>query len=158
MGSTETARVYRRSTHRTGGMKICSKCQEAKPPTREHFPPSRAYLDGLSCRCRSCGLNSHRRWRKTYPERHRSNNLRRYGLNTLTYGLILQKQGQSCAICGERAAADRRLEVDHDHATNRIRGLLCSKCNNGLARFRDDPNLLRIAIDYLQNRKQPIAC
>lgn len=55
------------------------------------------------------------------------------------------RQGKVCAICG---GVDR-LCVDHDHATGEIRGVLCLNCNNGLGRFKDDPELLRKAIRYL---------
>ena len=44
----------------------------------------------------------------------------------------------------------RRLAVDHDHKTGKIRGLLCISCNVGLGHFQDDVELLRSAILYLQ--------
>jgi len=41
------------------------------------------------------------------------------------------------------------LHVDHDHITGALRGLLCSACNTGLGFFRDHPELLKRAIEYL---------
>ncbi len=45
------------------------------------------------------------------------------------------------------------LCVDHDHKTGEIRGLLCDSCNNGLGRFKDNPEILASALSYLQNRQ-----
>lgn len=57
-------------------------------------------------------------------------------------------QSERCAICRE-VPAKGRLQVDHDHATGRIRGLLCGNCNKAMGLFRDDPERLRSAISYL---------
>jgi hypothetical protein len=72
-----------------------------------------------------------------------------YGLPLDDYMSLLERQGGRCAICRENAAPDLALAADHDHATGAIRGLLCSRCNNGLGSFRDDPELLRSAVAYL---------
>lgn len=61
--------------------------------------------------------------------------------------LIHQALGTRCDICGEEK---QRLHLDHDHATLKTRGQLCTKCNFGLGFFRDDRVLLRNAIEYLQ--------
>jgi Recombination endonuclease VII len=63
------------------------------------------------------------------------------------YDLLWRQQGQ-CKICGRRAGP-RRLAIDHDHKTGRIRGLLCVRCNVGLGQFGDDPYNLQAAIFYL---------
>ena len=44
----------------------------------------------------------------------------------------------------------RELSVDHNHETNKIRGLLCHHCNIGLGNFRDSTTLLSVAIEYLE--------
>jgi len=83
-----------------------------------------------------------RRSRDTFRER-------LYGLSRNDYTVLLDGQGGCCAICREPAAGELALAADHDHATGAIRGLLCSRCNNGLGSFRDDPELLRTAVDYV---------
>lgn len=68
---------------------------------------------------------------------------------------LIAAQGNRCAICGcpGEDAMRKRLALDHDHATGRIRGMLCLHCNSGLGQFRDDPALLEAAIRYLQEHR-----
>jgi len=60
---------------------------------------------------------------------------------------MLEAQQGRCAIC-ERPMD--QPHVDHCHDTGKVRGLLCSSCNNGLGRFADDPARLRAAATYLE--------
>jgi len=81
--------------------------------------------------------------------------LRKYGLTLDEYITRSATQRDKCAICREPESRSYRgrtaqLAVDHDHATGRIRGLLCSKCNTGLGMFRDSPESLTRAITYLE--------
>ncbi len=55
-----------------------------------------------------------------------------------------------CAICGEtRKGNKRNLALDHYHKTNKVRGILCMRCNVALGMFDDDVDKLRNAIAYL---------
>ena len=58
---------------------------------------------------------------------------------------MIEVQGGLCLICREKPAK----HVDHDHATGKVRGILCFSCNRGLGKFEDDPSLLERAITYL---------
>lgn len=57
----------------------------------------------------------------------------------------LKASTTECVICG----SVETLVVDHDHATGKVRGMLCNHCNRGLGHFRDDPTLLEFAAQYL---------
>lgn len=63
---------------------------------------------------------------------------------------MLATQGGRCAICRELPGR-KALHVDHDHASGRVRGLLCFRCNAGLGNFRDDPGTLKAALSYLSS-------
>jgi hypothetical protein len=63
-----------------------------------------------------------------------------------------KSQGNCCAICNEKFTETPR--VDHDHATNQVRDLLCDSCNVGLGRFKDNPLILRNAAKYIEKHKR----
>lgn len=66
------------------------------------------------------------------------------------YDRLWEEQGAACAVCrGDLEWDAKTTHVDHDHQTGKIRGLLCSTCNQGLGSFRDDPALLSAALVYL---------
>lgn len=72
--------------------------------------------------------------------------------NRHRYDELLEQQGGKCAIegCGRTPSASRKLDLDHDHKTMQIRGLLCWRHNRGLRYFDDRPEILRAAADYLE--------
>lgn len=93
--------------------------------------------------------------RKTYdPEYQRKWGLMtHYGLTVEEYDTILAAQGGMCAIC-EGSPGARRLHVDHDHETGRVRGLLCLSCNTLLGNAHDQPSILAAALEYLCQESQ----
>ncbi len=59
-----------------------------------------------------------------------------YGLTADEYNKMFLEQGGACKICKlHQSDLDRRLDIDHDHATGAVRGLLCMKCNTYLGRY-----------------------
>ena len=93
-----------------------------------------------------------RRWRSANPEKKRAQVLRRlYGLTLEQFAELLRAQGDVCAIC-RKSSSD--YCVDHCHATDRVRGVLCRRCNVGVGQFRDDPNLLLEAASYLAKHRE----
>jgi len=76
-----------------------------------------------------------------------------YGISTTVYRWMLKDQNGGCAICLRKPKRHhRRLAVDHDHKTKRVRGLLCYVCNRRLlGRGRENPVLHERAAIYLRN-------
>ncbi len=56
---------------------------------------------------------------------------RALGVTDADYERLLKAQHGHCALCPTKPKT-RRLHVDHDHATGRVRGLLCYRCNRAL--------------------------
>jgi ribosomal protein S27AE len=69
-----------------------------------------------------------------------------YGLTLAQFEEMRALQMGRCAIC---ASTPARFDVDHDHDTGKVRGLLCSPCNRGLGFFRDRRENLAAAAKYL---------
>lgn len=88
----------------------------------------------------------------------KSNLKKRNNISIDEYNLMVEKQCNLCAICKKpesrkdyRNNITIRLSVDHCHKSQKIRGLLCDKCNRGIGHFDDSPEILKSAIDYLIN-------
>jgi hypothetical protein len=75
----------------------------------------------------------------------------KYGLTEEQWQELYIRQDGRCALCGDRFTEDNVPCIDHDHNTGQVRGMLHFKCNIGLGHFNDDPELLRLAAEYLEN-------
>ncbi len=76
----------------------------------------------------------------------------RYNVSTTEYNDMFDAQKGKCIICGtHQSNLKRSLSIDHSHKTNKVRGLLCTKCNLILGLADDNVNLLQNAIKYLEN-------
>jgi hypothetical protein len=74
---------------------------------------------------------------------------KQYGLTRDAYMAMVERQSASCAICGHTPESHFSLHVDHCHSTGRVRGLLCSKCNQAIGLFSEDVSLMQKAMRYL---------
>ena len=106
-----------------------------------------------------------RKWRAAHPEQKREEARQyrrakpetvaghlmkyRYGITRAEYDRLLSAQGGLCAAC-HRPPEKRCLDVDHDHTTGRVRGLLCNPCNITLGRCREGGEWLRKLADYIE--------
>jgi hypothetical protein len=76
--------------------------------------------------------------------------IRLHGLTPARLKYIRTSQGNRCAICDDELGTGKQVHVDHCHRTNRVRGILCAKCNTGLGKLGDDIEGLRRALAYLE--------
>jgi hypothetical protein len=152
-------------------MKKCSRCDTEKPTSEYH--KDRGNKDGLYSYCKPCARAKTAAWKAADPERSRESqrrsrrkrphvywekNLRMaFGINIEQYQKMFDEQNGCCAVCGEteteihpRSGRLRRLAVDHCHKTGKVRGLLCNNCNRAIGLLKDDPTVLRSAINYLE--------
>ena len=76
--------------------------------------------------------------------------LEKYNISLEKYEYMLADQNNCCAICGlSNQDNGKYLDVDHNHKTGAVRGLLCNPCNKGLGCFKDNIQNLIIAAQYL---------
>lgn len=98
-------------------------------------------------------LKKSKLYRELNPELRRNTALKtKFGITLAEYEEMFDKQNGVCAIClQQEVLKNKRLAVDHNHVTGKIRGLLCGKCNKGLGLFSDDFQLIMKAVNYLKN-------
>ncbi|WP_078894578.1 endonuclease VII domain-containing protein [Streptomyces sp. CT34] len=116
------------------GYKHCRTCGEAKPHSEWHR--NRRTSDGFATLCKPCKAAKGR-------VRHLK---RQYGITEAERDALVKEQWGLCVICLDAAPA----HVDHDHETGKVRGVLCFSCNAALGQFKDRPDALRRAAEYLE--------
>ena len=102
--------------------------------------------------CSECRRNS---WRQAELLKGRSSEELRLldymDISFLEREALLRSQDGRCAICRiPEEESKRPLVIDHCHKSGKIRALLCNSCNVGLGMFKDDPEFLRAAAEYLE--------
>jgi len=105
---------------------LCTRCGKLPP------------VEGL-LRCEACS------------DAQRDSSLKyRYGLTADEVVEIVKRQG-GCGICRRKTPdGSGWWHVDHDHKTDKVRGVLCGTCNTGLGKLGDSPERLRAAVEYLE--------
>jgi len=146
-GRRTKPRVQRRAAEGTvvpGGYKWCPDCDSVLPLT--DFVRTVASASGYSAYCKPCHNTRSRASREKVGGSRTYHLTRRYGITAAEADHLLDLQQGVCAICTAAPA----VHVDHDHATGAVRALLCFNCNGGLGQFKDDPDVLRAAADYVR--------
>lgn len=118
-------------------MQKCTKCKILK--NLEMFPLHNKKLNGRDSWCKNC--------RSSYRSAIRRG-VYRHCITDENLKIFLQ-ENKVCNICN---LVSGKMFIDHNHTTNKIRGLLCIKCNLAIGHyFADNISLLKKAIEYLQN-------
>jgi Recombination endonuclease VII len=146
--------LHRRSLHvdhdhATGEVRgmLCFSCNGALGQFKDDAMVMRRAVDYLEGRL----VEQYRppRSRRRSPSGSESNRhyhlTERYGIGADETERLVQRQGGVCPVCRAVAPA----HVDHDHVTGAVRGILCADCNSGMGQLRDDPWVVRRAIEYL---------
>ena len=126
--------------------KTCNKCKKTKK--YQEFHKHKAMKDGHATWCKEC----RKQFKEPKEKRWKRHLKYKFNITADDYNkLFLDKEGK-CKICSiSQLELDKKLCVDHCHKTNIIRGLLCDSCNVSIGRFNDDVNLLKNAINYLED-------
>ena len=84
----------------------------------------------------------------------RNNRLKnKYAITLKEYNQLFKAQNGLCAGCYRHQSQFKyALAVDHDHLTDRVRGLLCGPCNTTLGNVLDNPDTLRRLASYLDKQ------
>ncbi len=134
----------------------CRKGHELTPENTR--PKLYAYSNCIGRVCKACERLSkqkdpeeHRRkqreWGKRNPQARKKHRLKtQYGISLEQYESMVEDQSGRCAICNDYMGVPC---VDHSHATNKVRALLCTLCNTGIGQLRDDPKVVAKALEYL---------
>lgn len=156
-------------------IKQCRLCKHFKPGS-SFFKNGFRRLDGTSKtrnECKSCNTKAHaeyveknrstineqmrKRYRGKPGEKERMQWYSRqkfYGVSKENFEKMFKTQKGCCAICKiAQSSTKHTFNIDHDHDTGKIRGLLCMRCNRGMGLLRDDKVILSNALKYLKKNK-----
>ena len=139
------------------GYKQCSLCNETKP--LKEFTGKTRYKTKAgeercttSPYCRACLKVFRDRWKEKNPAWWIK---QRYKISIEEATYWYEKSMESCEICGYKwIEGDDRLCIDHDHSTEKVRGVLCKHCNYVLGHSREDKTILEKTIKYIKKHKE----
>ena len=170
-----TDEFYKDSTNLDGMRDWCKNCCAASTKLYRKNNPEKCTEHRINWRKnnpeRTRELNNN--WHKNNPEKSRANYERyklkyptkqkekdlkyKYGLTLEAYDILVDEHKGYCGICGthetEIVSKRTKLCIDHDHATGKVRGLLCHSCNKLLGNAKDNQQILLNAIQYLINNE-----
>ena len=148
--------------------KICAGCNKDLP-----LDDFRKRLDGKRprSRCKKCESKDYQKYRKSNIEKvniakrkwYKKNPdivkkmmiksfCKKVGLDSNEVFDYIKNHNGCCEICGKPPKQFKHLSIDHDHKTNKFRGLLCYTCNFAIGQFEDNVDLLDKAKNYLQTK------
>ena len=138
-------------------LRRCSKCKKFK--SLDKFYKDKSKVSGVTSHCKMCKdkyIKVHQAGRKRNSVYDYDKRLRvKYDLTLKDYNRMLEQQKGLCAICKQpetciQSGKVRRLTVDHNHLTGKVRGLLCIICNTKLG-VLENREFVDNAIDYIKD-------
>lgn len=141
-------------------MKQCNLCLETKDYSL--FSTAKYGKDGYRTKCKAClakikSENYHKKkeaglYDSALNKHHCLKKL--YGIGIEEYNKMLAAQDNKCAICKQpEDNFKRKLCVDHNHVTGVVRGLLCHHCNTAIGLLKEDVNIFKTSLEYLEYHK-----
>lgn len=131
-----------------GFEKSCAHCKEIK--SLGQFYKDKSKKDGHTSWCKICvKKNSSKNGpHYSYNDKRKYHLMRNYGITSKQYNQMFEEQNGVCAICN-LPEINRKLSVDHNHKTGKVRSLLCQSCNARLG-VVEDKNFNKRAKQYLK--------
>lgn len=157
-------------------MKICVSCKSEKAISE--YPKDKTIKGGTRNTCKDCRREVRRKARQKKPEvykaqnvRYKASNPKEYrnssykSIHKITYEqymAMIESQGYVCKICKAEPEGERFWALDHDHTCcgkgrscpKCHRGVLCQSCNKVLGFAKDNIEVLKAAIEYLEEYKR----
>ena len=141
-------------------MSRCNKCRSKdtvnynrrnKEKAKERF---KRWKDNNPEKYKLSNKRHYQSWKNLNPEKKKKRKKnatlkKRYGITLEQYNNLLEEQNKKCFLCKN----EKKLVLDHDHASGKIRKFLCDGCNKGLGFFKDDIDCLLAAVNYLKRYK-----
>lgn len=116
----------------------------------------------LNSRCKDCCREMHKDWCSRNPERVKEyrkadewtlyKRCQRRNISPDDFFKAVEAQENKCPVCNQELGEITETAIDHNHDTGEFRGVLHKECNRGLGLFKDNPETLRRAAEYLESK------
>ena len=149
-------------------MKVCRKCKVEKSYSEFHISQQGVKGPIYKSQCKVCvrkrqvekynNLTDEQKKQRregnpcnTFEYRQQYNLRTRFGLTTEAFSAMIVEQNSTCKICGVGFEEKVKPQIDHNHETGKVRGLLCRNCNTSLGLLKENTETLRSMINYLND-------
>jgi hypothetical protein len=128
--------LFQEENERLMGRPRSTHCNRGHERTPENLDKYRG--------CKPCANIKANEWKKRNRDKAQAMQIRwKYGVTA---------KPDVCDVCGLPNANGKKVSVDHDHKTGKVRGFLCHGCNIAIGMVKDDPDRLRRLADYLESK------